>query len=214
MLAKQFVDLQGSRRARESVYPSAQAIGGLLAETVRNTHQHARYEADDLRPITRSVRFLRAEKVNLTVDALFAHAGDDATLGAFLGSNISEGRGRFLEISVWDAGPGLAARRLRDLGIDQPTIEQEWSASTECFEKHITSSRNGGRGKGLDSVQLLLTKLRGFLRVRTGRVLLERDYSARPHQPGDLSDFGKVSAHSPTRGTALTILIPDTELRS
>jgi hypothetical protein len=213
MLAKQFIDLEGSRSARKAVYPSAGDIGSLLAETVRNTHQHARLEADDLTSVSHSVRYLRAEKVNDPIDTLLEHAGDDDVLRRFLEANVTEGRGRYLELTVWDAGPGLAARRLRDLGIDNPTIEQEWRASVECFEKHVTSSRNGGRGKGLDNVQLLMTALRGFLRVRTGRVMLERDYSTRPHHIGESSDFGHLIDRAPTRGTTLTLLIPDAEAR-
>lgn len=208
VLARKFLELGARKQDLPRLYRAAHTIGKMLSEVVRNTHEHARLESDDLTRVRRSVRFVRAEGVFEPLETLLDHVAGDDALDRFVRSTSRGDRARYLEITIWDSGPGLAARRLRDLGLPDPTFEQEWSASVDCFEKHLTTSGNGARGKGLDAVQVLLTELNGMLRMRTGRVRLERDYAAHPHESGRRTDFGIGPELPRTRGTSLTILIP------
>ncbi|ALM83107.1 hypothetical protein [Bordetella sp. N] len=84
----------------------------------------------------------------------------------------------FVELSMVDAGPGLARRWLANrpnnkrsiADLSEISIQEEEEAVVECFKKWRTSSGNSLRGVGLFSIANLLRKRNGFLRLRTGRL--------------------------------------------
>lgn len=81
-----------------------------------------------------------------------------------------------LDISVFDSGIGLAQRHLnRAISKDTP-LSEEIREIGECLQKHGTSSEHSTRGLGLHYVMDSLSKMRGFLRLRSGRLHLFRNF--------------------------------------
>jgi hypothetical protein len=95
--------------------------------------------------------------------------------------NVSKNSARFLEITVYDAGPGLArnwARRRKDIDVLDLPIEEEESLVRECFQMHMTTKPGRGRGGGLTGTSEYLRALNAFMILRTGRLTLFQDFSA------------------------------------
>jgi hypothetical protein len=90
-----------------------------------------------------------------------------------------------LEISVFDSGIGLAQQNLRHVVDDAISVEKEYASVLECLRKRGTSSTTPLRGLGLYRVMHLLTRLKGFLRLRTSRLGLFRDFLDDPYPLGD-----------------------------
>jgi hypothetical protein len=88
----------------------------------------------------------------------------------------------FLEMTVFDTGPGLVRRWLgkNDPGksLDDIDIESEVRVVQQCFEQHATTKDSQVSGHGLSLVLSALKELNAFLRLRTGRVCLVQDFSA------------------------------------
>lgn len=83
-----------------------------------------------------------------------------------------------LEVAVFDAGVGLAQRHLkREIKPSEP-LGDELNAVYACLKKHGSSSENSARGLGLHHVMNLTSVMKGFLRVRTGRLHLFRNFSS------------------------------------
>src|SRR6185369_9936312 len=140
-------------------------------------------------------------------------------------------RPSFFELSIFDSGPGLALRWLgRPLGPDE-RIEDEYTAVMACLHKHGTSSAHTHRGIGLHSVMRTLSERKGFLKIRTGRLSVYRDFVSDPYvgQEEEVSDGEKEKSttymldwHSKTsrlntmpraEGTLVTMFIPLTASR-
>ncbi|WP_339788518.1 hypothetical protein [uncultured Imperialibacter sp.] len=82
------------------------------------------------------------------------------------------------EISVIDSGPGLASHISKNHDIYSLDIATELRAVQECFKKNMTSdtsSINFMKGRGLARV-IGIVKNKGFIKVRTGRLSLFRDF--------------------------------------
>lgn len=226
-LVRQFSELTqvGAGSKRDLLY-SAEPIAQILHELLDNTHRYARHGADGLTVIQPSVRLVRAEAIGQSLQLLTERAEDQPVLRKYLmhpshrsalhsDSTVPDIR-RFLEITVLDTGPGIAARRLLELGLSmEPTVESEFAALTDCLRKHVTTSSNASRGLGLEHVQSTLTRLRGFIRIRTGRIELTRDFVSSPYSPAEDQTSKWMPAADPrtslrecTEGTVVTMLIP------
>jgi hypothetical protein len=119
-------------------------------------------------------------------------AQEDQAIASYLQRERDKTESRhFLEVSVFDSGIGLAQRFRRKQIESTDPIQHEIAAVRECFAKHGTSTANSFRGLGLYHVFLLASQLRGFLRLRTGRLHLYRD-------------FGVDSYQLPPRGESIT----------
>src|SRR5690606_12025835 len=97
------------------------------------------------------------------------------------GQLANEGYAQFLEISVFDTGPGLAARWLADTGrvadINKLSLKCELDVVTECFKKHTTTKPTHYSGQGLTLALNAMRRLKAFMTLRTGRVSLYQDFS-------------------------------------
>jgi len=204
-----------------------QALGTVLYQLFKNTHDWARTSADD-RNYERSVRILRSEYVADSLPMHLKHAQGDTGLQTYLKHDQHKGEPRFgaktdmrrfLEVSILDSGPGLAARALQSQNIVAPSLAQEHEALIVCLKKHMTSSQHPGRGNGLHVVQELMTELRGYMKVRSGRLAMVRDYVRDPYTRKDaaepwLRDWRSGSAQptdlAPVAGTFISFIIPIT----
>lgn len=128
---------------------------------------------------------------------------------------------RMIEISIYDSGPGLAARYLKCELTDNDTIEIEFQAVCDCFGKGRSTSRQSGRGFGLYYLMKTLTDLKGFVRLRSGRLSLYRDLIEKGTRENkvkegwfgnNFSDWygntGDPTKLPPVQGAVFTILVP------
>lgn len=225
-LVEQFGELtQVGASSKRDFLKNVEPIAQIIHELYDNTHRYARHEADGLTAVQSSVRLIRAEAIGQPLERLVERTQDQPQLRAYLQHASHEsafhensadgGMRRFLELSILDTGPGIAARRLLELGAMPDTSEQaELSALADCLQKHVTTSSNAARGLGLNHVQSTLTHLRGYLRIRTGRVELTRDFISSPYRPRedqsqawDLTNVNERFRKSIT-GSLVTMLIP------
>lgn len=201
-----------------SLYPRFAAI---LHELFKNTDEWACHDEDG-RPWRRSVRGITAERHSWTFDQLADAAEGSAALKSYFESFPREGDSRklgFVEFTVFDSGIGLARRQMSGNWSPQTTIAEEFKACTECLKKHRTSSVRTDKGLGLAEVMSTLAGLGAFLKIRTGRLALYRDFRTQPFAAGDdrLFDFPSCSEMpsvlASVYGTHFQILIPLTQGR-
>jgi hypothetical protein len=190
-------------------------LASALYELFRNTEEHARLD-DRGNQLRRSLRGIHARR----------HAIEPATLAEIVGSfePLAEWARRLprprpdsrdaqmLELSVFDSGPGFAARWSgRPLDLIEPP--EELDAIVNCFSKHGSSKARSAAGLGLCNLVDLLRAKGGFLRLRTGRRSLYADLSReRDRAYGDPPDLRAwtTGAGYPARvaGTLVTLLLP------
>ncbi|MFC7502404.1 hypothetical protein [Nocardioides sp. GCM10030258] len=225
-LARELLKVIGVGASSDRPSPEQQdSLGTVLYQLFRNTHDWARTTVDD-RKYERSVRILRSEYVGDSLATHLKHAEGDPGLQAYLKHDVHQGvqradakkdMRRFLEVSILDSGPGLAARILHSQRLTNPTLEQEHSALLACLKKHMTTSQHPGRGNGLHVVQELMTELRGYMKVRSGRLAMVRDYVQDPYSRSDeqepwLHDWRSGTASptdlAPVVGTFISFVVP------
>lgn len=193
-------------------------LGTILFELFQNTHDWARQGLTGVPP-RRSVRAVLVEQHNASIQEMKNHAYGDALLQEYIGSEViksQNGRQMFLEISVIDSGDGLAKRWLAREWTNDLTVDAETEACIQCLQKWSSSTHRYPRGLGLFTVVRMLSQLQGFLRIRSGRVRLSRDFIKQPALK-DEEKAGvafseschfdrKISAR--VEGTLFTLLIP------
>lgn len=197
---------------------SAQRIGAILHELFKNTHEWARTGEKNV-PWRRSVRGLAAEFHTKVPTDLKGIANENLSLGRYfetLRARSSNDRLAFLELTVFDSGIGLARRWLNDQPLEELSLSDEYKACMQCLTKHRTTSNRRDKGLGLAEVMQTLSSLEGFLKIRTGRLSLFRDFVHRPlRRDGtdvDLDDFPTCNESptelAPVYGTHFQMLIP------
>ncbi len=220
-LAKAIIDESDSWGKERNATPELiDGLGAIIHELIRNTHDWARTDELDV-PYRRSVRGLLVSRHRMPLAVMKRHVEGSAPLETYVSHEHlidDDGLARFLEMSIFDSGPGLARRwlvvqDLRDLGI-----HEEYAACLQCLRKHRTSSRKPQAGLGLYDVLRTLSPLQAFVRLRTGRLALFRDFVAEPLKSNELASGGElfdwhsgsvsVSERPPVEGTLYTILLP------
>ncbi len=197
-------------------------IASILHELFKNTDQWARTDLKGvtIRPAVRGIRL----ELHHHSDRkwLQQYVGDSRSLSEFVANVPSPLNGRFcfVETSVFDSGPGMA-HRLENREIPEDDFDSEHAAVVRCLKKWGSTSPQRHRGVGLHEVMTALTDTGGFLRLRTGRLSLQRDFAKLPYRP--LSSQSSLEepflldwqngAPLPTKfprveGTLLTMLIP------
>ena len=215
-LARQMVERQAGTQYRATLSADFyRSVGSLLYELFRNTHEWARAKADG-ELYSKSVRGL-VFKVHKMEGRVLERLVSDSPLQGYVYERAiftAKRNIRCLEISVFDTGPGLADRWLGGSAA-KVTLQQEYEACMHCLGKHRTTSRHENAGMGLYRVLRLLTPLEGFLRVRSGRLCLYRDFVKSPLSEGDMSEHlsdwsGRQSlTERPTvSGCTYTMIIP------
>lgn len=212
---------EGNDARRDRIEEVATRLGTILFETFRNTHQWARTTVDGV-PIRRSVRGLLIRRYRQTPSSpgpgLEARHEQDAPMAKFIASHIAQAEsGGVLELSVFDGGPGLVRRSRGISDLSSLSLEEERAACVACFDKHNTSSGMPHRGIGLYASLRELDRLGGFLRLRTGRMSLYRNFHDERFQEGaptSLSNWpnqdGRLTAD--VAGTVLTFILPIPEV--
>ncbi len=212
-----------SRRAELGTILDAAA--SLLFEAFLNTHDHAQtdHRGEVLR---RSVRGFVIGFQYVRIDALADAGGESPPLNDYYLAwrpRISTAQyAQFLELGVFDSGPGLARRWLssdRELAERLPQggdLEAEYRAVMSCLVKGATTKRDHTSGNGLFRIMQVVKRTGGFIRVRTGNMSLIRcfDDSASPLTPDDLrlvdltEPTGEPRRRAWAEGTTISVLLP------
>jgi hypothetical protein len=152
-------------------------LSEILRELFTNTHKHARTDYQG-NPLNKNFRGIIFRSISLDAQRLdeLSKAGG-ASLTMFIGDWRPEGNRLFraLDISVVDAGPGYA-RRWSNKGGNELSMEEEAASVVECFKKHRSTDMTDSSGSGLSNVLRDLKSLRGWFRLRTGRILVEKSF--------------------------------------
>ncbi|WP_398305432.1 hypothetical protein [Zoogloea sp.] len=214
------------------------AIAIVVYELFKNTHDHARRSVDGaiLRDSMRGIYIRHYSKDEILRRGIAENPEASGAINSFVSATfnskkrstrsgeIENSYSGFLELSIFDSGPGLAATWLKD-EISKPDPQAQYDAVLRCFGKGISSDSAIGRGYGLWKVLQELRKLKGLIRVRTNRVHCVRhfavlselglqvmsDGSQKPKE--DLYDWKRqltkrASDYPAVEGTLVSILIP------
>jgi hypothetical protein len=196
-----------------------EAIASLFRELFSNTHLHARTDLyGTLYPRSARGIVFSLRQVDHPRETNAA-AGVAALRDYFLSMREMAARNRveFLEVSVFDSGPGLAGRANRAPIPDEMPITEEYSLVRQCFLKNHTTENDPAHGLGLPRVMLALKSCGGFMRLRTGRLSLYKafapgtgssDFSEEDLDFLDLSYGEQISVHPRVAGAIFSILIP------
>jgi hypothetical protein len=166
------------------------ALGSILFELFLNTHDWGRTDVDN-RPYRKSFRGVLLTRHTIDVAGMSRATSGCSQLKDFGKAMIVKSPdkyARFIELSVFDSGPGLAARWNGGHISDEIAIEEEKLLCESCLGKHKTTSYSTSRGLGLFEVMQTLSELSGFLRIRTGRLSLLRDFIKNPVNTNEATD--------------------------
>ncbi|MBE7563901.1 hypothetical protein H7F10_13305 [Acidithiobacillus sp. HP-6] len=200
-------------------------LGRIFYELFINTHEHG------TRGLTRSewlkpgMRVIYTQGINMNEEGIKGFIKKQPVLSTYLnkinGITGVRRQRRFMEISIVDSGLGYCGRWLADHCCDtnQPIlISDEYKTFKKCFSFRQTSTSQNNKGNGLPAVMERLTKLNAFMRIRSGRLALYRDFVTSPYQKNDTCAFSdwnsrdsaenNPSQMSPVAGVSITLLIP------
>lgn len=201
-------------------------LGRLFFELFLNTHEHGTRGSSRSEWLKPGVRIIYVEGINLSEAGTKGVIENQPILSAYLQSVDQklgvEKRKRFVEIGIVDSGLGYCGRWLADRELADPmhkiTIAEEYGIFKNCFTFRQTSTARDNKGTGLPVVMDRLTKLDGFMRVRSGQLALYRDFTTSPYRAGDpcvFSDWESgqsaektLTPMSPVAGVAISLLIP------
>ncbi|WP_157836521.1 hypothetical protein [Paracidovorax oryzae] len=166
-----------------------EALATIFSETFKNTHDHARENIDgsNLDPSVRAI-YARYYPMQAVLKDIAQSPTDGITqaeryIRSFTPTVAKPGVrapeipsvNGFLELSVLDSGPGMAAKWLRR-PVHDLDPRQQLEAVLQCFGKGRTTTTSPGRGFGLWKVLISLAGLRGFISIRTNSIHAFRQF--------------------------------------
>ncbi len=176
-------NVKDNKKTLSSILPD---LTEIIYELFKNTHEHGRTKIDggyffpSVRNVT--VRMIRRKRSDYLSDKDIP-----ISVKEYFSNNLpltEQSDFIMLEVSVLDSGPGLVCRYTKKSDLSDYTLEQELDITKECLLKHKTSSNaylSTVKGQGLDKVMQLLNK-KGFLKIRTGRLNLFRNFISDPYK--------------------------------
>jgi hypothetical protein len=213
------------------------AIPTILHELFKNTHDHGR----TLRNGSAPKYSLRGIACNYFELGAFKYIGiskstnildpASAYVREFLDARNRKGRVAeqssriegFLELSIFDSGPGLVGRAAPG-NPDSLSSQEQLEIVKQCLRVGFSSTDNELRGYGLSKVIARLKRSKGFIRIRTNGVSGYRsfarfsDLSIPALTEGDFPDdrlldwrnlYSPVQTpHRNLKGTVVTVLLP------
>ncbi len=200
----------------------AEHLGRVFYELFLNTHEHGSRSVLRRDWIKPAVRVIYSNGINIDKNHADILLKTNQILSDYISSRGVGDRARFVEISIIDAGLGYCERWRADHpeagGGVVAKIESEYDIFKNCFSFRKTSTRQSNKGMGLPVVMDRLTKLGGFMRIRSGRLSLYRNFVAHPYEQGGTCDFFDWKSQSSANinvtdmpyaaGVAVTMLIP------
>lgn len=154
-------------------------IAEIAYELLANAEEWGSNDIDgsDIRPNVRGI-ILSVHEDPLSD---FSQYHDTPTTEFLYDWQSAEGRvPKFLEVSVFDAGVGLAQQAFGKPITDSIALKEEYDKLMQCLRKYSSASGRTYRGLGLHYVMSMLSKTKGFLRYRGGRLSLFRNFHKQP----------------------------------
>ena len=210
----------------------------IVYETFKNTHDHARTEFNgaDVRTSIRGLfaKFYAIEELgegNPVGETDYQTPPETYMRNLFPRQSAPGLRAKaiptirgFLELSVLDSGPGMAAR-WKGVAGDTMNPSEQLDMVLNCIRKGQSSTGSNGRGYGLWRVLQALEQLRGFMSIRTNAVHAFRQFAhtidiGKSELPGGLFvpkerllDWKRGVSTSPSsypgvKGTVVSFLLP------
>ncbi|MEA3237799.1 hypothetical protein OP492_24390 [Pseudomonas mosselii] len=197
-------------------------LGRAFYELFLNTHEHGSRDVDKDSWLKPGMRFIYTNGVNLPSSSVEARGATSGAMNSYFSAihELPLERQRFIEISIVDSGLGYQGRwRADQPGAEADSVtslDNEYDIFKRCFTFRQTSSGKSSKGFGLPVVMERLTRLRAFMRVRSGRLSLYRDFVSDPFKGGEHCEFvdwqtqerGAKTEMAPVSGVAITFLIP------
>ncbi|WP_336863719.1 hypothetical protein [Pectobacterium brasiliense] len=199
-------------------------LGRIFYELFINTHEHGSRSVNRHKWINPGNRLIYTYGINLSDDAINNYLLNDEVLEEYIKSlkKTSVSSRRFIEVSIIDSGLGFCGRWLADRSDFGSTlnIDDEYQIIKKCLKFRSSSTNNDIKGNGLPSVMASLTKLNGFMKIRSNRVSIYRDFNTTPYlfEESDDCDFldwstrsycdTHITEHAEVCGVSITILIP------
>jgi hypothetical protein len=203
-----------------------EAIAALVHEAFQNTDDHAQTDFNEVR-LRRSSRGILIGYSYVLIEQLPRMAGAHAPLKEYFAHWRARGSSKhaqFVEVSVFDSGPGLAQNWLaKTVGLssgivaDNVSLEEEYKAVRDCLRKGGTTKAGGTSGNGLFRIMGVVKRSGGFVRIRTGRLSLVKAFNGQDSNritESDLVMDDMVNGGRPmeTRawadGTVITAMLP------
>jgi len=190
------------------------SLAYLIFELFQNTNDHA-YQTPDGLLIHPNLRafMIRSHSVLADHEHLSQMQSENPQFNDYLrfcSQQFSEHKSdaqRFLELSIVDGGVGFA-QKLTGKKLSDLSLQEEIAATAECFKRGVSSKQSKSRGEGLDNVWKALCELKGFIRLRTGRICLFQTFHNRTPQDQRALSLWTKQALEQACGTAVTIIIP------
>ncbi|MFC7518473.1 hypothetical protein ACFQUU_26020 [Herbaspirillum sp. GCM10030257] len=217
---------------RGEINTQSSLLTTLLYELVKNTHDHALYtaEGEGIEDSVRLVlsRYYKLDDLDIPVPAknakeplephiAFVKALKQKSNDSMRDKNKKTFRG-ILEFSVLDSGPGFVGSWLKRKIASDEDISVEYKAVLDCLRAGHSTARNPNRGLGLSDVLRALRALDGFIRIRTNRISVYRDFmllrdDKREPVEEHLHDWkrgvsSKASIFGNMTGAAVSVLVP------
>jgi hypothetical protein len=215
-------------------------FGELIFQLWRNADMHTVRDPATKEPYTNGLRgvLVRRMSVSNLKDAANSMAGTgvnrDAGLATYLmkalagfgtsrsvadvGKFSARDAGTFIELSIFDTGPGMGLSGLHKkrglTSYSEFTVEEELDSVKECFTKHLRKvSQSDFHDRGLTFVLNTLGRLNAYMALRTGRLSLYQDFSrVKPvGQSVAFAPINKLNLHrkpAEIAGTAFTLCVP------
>ena len=196
-------------------------LGRAFYELFLNTHEHGSRGLEKNKWLNPGMRVIYTNGVNMSASSVDKRAIESLAMRNYFASidELPLERRRFIEISVVDSGFGYEGRWRADrleLGNEPSSLDAEYEIFKKCFTFRQTSLGTSLKGHGLPVVMERLTKLKAFMRVRSGRLSLFRDFVNNPFKSNDSCDFvdwntqavGAKTEMAPVSGVAITFLVP------
>lgn len=194
-------------------------LGRLFYELFINTHEHGTRNINRSEWLKPAVRVIYTYGINLTKLGAGKLIKSEPALSGYI--KTQDENSRYIEISIIDSGIGYFERWLSDRPNEnsaEKSLKFEYEIFKKCFTFRQSSSGRDHKGNGLPVVMEKLTNLKGFMRVRSGRLSFFRNFEANPYVHGDTCEFydwyslqcanERITPCERVEGVAITLLIP------
>ena len=151
----------------------------FVYETFQNTVEHGRYSS--LNDLIRGIRYFRMHVyIDKSVGDLVRRASGFPELETYLARPRTKSSARrFVELSVTDAGQGIASHYLNSLPEERSVTYNREHVLQELIGDNLSSKRSmAGVGWGLPNALAALRELKAFVSLRTEEFWLYRDFAA------------------------------------
>lgn len=220
---------QSSKVAGGGILPdidNINSLGRMFFELFINTHEHGSRDIERKLWLKPATRVIYTYGINLTDDAINNALQNDENLKKYtqkLAITKSSTR-RFVELSIVDSGLGYVGRWLADhageFSVNDIDVNEQYHILKKCFQFRSSSTSNEIKGNGLPAVMANLTKLNGFMKVRSNKLSVYRDFVNQPFSSNEADSFEfndwrssescsqNITEHNEVRGVSVTVLIP------